>query len=46
MPGIIGIVLGLVGPVSVYYDWVRWRVGSAMSISVWPHVKLCEQIRL
>ena len=22
-PGIIGSALGLVGPVSVYYDWVR-----------------------
>ena len=23
-PGVIGSVLGLVGPVSVYCDWVRW----------------------
>ena len=22
-PGVIGSVLGLVGPVSVYFDWVR-----------------------
>ena len=36
-PGVIGSVPGLVGPVSVYRDWVRWRVGSATSIS--------EQIR-
>ena len=44
-PGIIGSVLGLVGPVSVYCDWVRWKVGSATSISVLQHVKLSEQIR-
>ena len=25
-PGVIGSVLGLVGPVSVYCDWVRWKV--------------------
>ena len=25
-PGIIGSVLGLVGAVSVYWDWVRWKV--------------------
>ena len=37
-----GSVLGLVGPVSV---WVRWKVGPATSVSVWQHVKLCEQIR-
>ena len=35
-PGVIGSVLGLVSPVSVYCDWVRWKVGSATSISVWP----------
>ena len=44
-PGVIGSVLGLVGPVSVYCDWVRWKVGSATSISVWQHVNLSEQIR-
>ena len=44
-PGVIGSGLGLVGPVSVYRDWVRKKVGSATSISVWPHVKLSEQIR-
>ena len=43
--GVIGSVLGLVGPVSVYCDWVRWKVGSATSISVWQRVKLSEQIR-
>ena len=43
-PGIIGSVLGLVGPVSVYCDLVRWKVWSATSISVWQHVKLSEQI--
>ena len=37
-PGIVGSVLGLVSPVSVYCDWVRWRVGSATSILVWQHV--------
>ena len=45
MPDIIGSVLGLIGPVSVYCDWVRWKVWSATSISVWQHVKLSEQIR-
>ena len=33
--GVIGSVLGLVGPVSVYCDWVRWRVWCATSFSVW-----------
>ena len=33
-PGVIESVLGLVCPVSVYCDWVRWKVGSATSISV------------
>ena len=45
VPGVIGSALGLVGPVSVYCDWVRWKVWSATSISVWQHVKLSEQIR-
>ena len=43
-PGVIGSVLGLVGPVSVYCDWVSWRAGSATFVSVW-HVKLSQQIR-
>ena len=42
--GFIGSVLGLVDPVSVYCDWVRCKVWSAASISVWQHVKLSEQI--
>ena len=33
-PGVIGSVLRLVGPVSEYCDWVRWKVWSATSISV------------
>ena len=41
----MGSALGLVGPVSVYCDWVRWKVWSAASISVWQHVKLSVQIR-
>ena len=40
MPGIIGSVLGLVSLVSVYCDWVRWKVWFATSISVWQYVKL------
>ena len=44
-PGVIGSVLALVGPVSVYCDWVRWKVWPATSISVWQHVKLSEQVR-
>ena len=43
-PGGIGSVLGLVGSVSVYCDWVRWKVWSATSTSVWQHIKLSEQI--
>ena len=31
--------LGLIGPVSVYCDWVRWKVESATSMPVWQHVK-------
>ena len=45
VPGVIGSVLGLVGLVSVYCDWVRWKVWSPTSISVWQHVQLSEQIR-
>ena len=44
-PGVIGLVLGLVDPVSVYCDWVRWKVWCATSISLWQHVKLSEQVR-
>ena len=39
------VIAGTGWPVSVYCDWVRWRVGSAASISVWQHIKLSEQIR-
>ena len=28
-----------------YCDWVRWKVWSATSVSVWQHVILSEQIR-
>ena len=42
---VIGSVLGLVGSVSVYCEWVRWKVWSATSISGWQQVKLSEQIR-
>ena len=34
LPGVIGSALGLVGLVSVYCDWVRWKVWSATSICV------------
>ena len=44
-PGVLGSVLGLVGAASVCCDWVRWKVWSATSISVWQHVQLSEQIR-
>ena len=33
-PGVIGSVLGRVGPVSIYCDWVKWKVWSAASVSV------------
>ena len=39
-PGVIGSVLGLVGPVSVYCDWVRWKLWSATSISMWQICKI------
>ena len=42
-PGVKGSVLGLVSTVSVYYDWVRWKVWSATSVSVWQYLKLSEQ---
>ena len=44
-PGVIGSALGLVGRVSAYCDWVRWKVWSATSISVWQHINFSEQIR-
>ena len=44
--GTIESALGLVGPVSLYCDRVRWQVWSAPSISVWQHVQLSEQVRL
>ena len=34
VPSAMGSVLGLFGPVSVYCDWVKWKAGSATSISV------------
>ena len=37
--------MGLVGPVPVYCDLVRWKVGSSASISVWQHMQFSEQIR-
>ena len=37
MPGIIGSVLGLVGPVSVYCDWMRWRVEMLVKANSKPH---------
>ena len=43
-PGVTGSMLGLVGQVSVYCDWVRWKVWSATSNSVWQYLKLSEQI--
>ena len=33
-PGVIGSALGLVGPVSVCCDWMRWKVESATSVSM------------
>ena len=44
-PGVRGSVLGLVCPVSIYCDWVRWKVWFATSISVCQRVNLSEQIR-
>ena len=43
--GNTGSALGLVGLVSVYCDWVRKKVWSATSVSVWQHVQMSEQIR-
>ena len=44
MQGVIGPTLGLVGPVSVHCDWVRQKIRSASSTSVWQHVHFSEQI--
>ena len=44
-PGVIRSAPELVGPVSVDCDWVRQKVRSATSISMWQHVHLSEQIR-
>ena len=45
-PGILlfRVSAGVVGPVSVYCDWVRWQVWSATSASAWQHIQLSEQI--
>ena len=43
-PGLVESALGLVGPLSVYCDWVRQKVLSATSISVWQHISLSEQV--
>ena len=43
-PGVIGSALGLIGRVSVYCDWVRWKVWSAASISVWQHVNCLSRL--
>ena len=40
-----GSGLGLAGPESVYCDWVRWKVWSATSVSVWQHIHFSKQIR-
>ena len=45
-PGVIGLVLGLVGPVSVCHDWVGWQVWTAAFISVQQHIQVSEQICL
>ena len=39
-PGAVGSALELVGPVSVYGDWVAQQASSATSISVWQHAQL------
>ena len=45
MHGGIGSVLGLVGPVSVYCDWVRRdRKFDLKFQSVWQHVKLNRSV--
>ena len=37
---VIGSQLGLVGLVAVCCDWVRHKVSSAASVSVWQHVHI------
>ena len=44
-PDIIGSTLGLIDPMSVYRDWVRYKVCSATCISVRQHVHFSEEIR-
>ena len=41
MPGIMGSVLGLVDPVSVYVDWVR--ANYVCNSSGWQHVELLKK---
>ena len=42
--GVRGSVLGPLGPVSVYCDWVRQQVLSAACLSVWQHIQLSKGI--
>ena len=42
--GVRGSVMGLVGPVSAYWDWARYLVCPATCVSVWQNVNLSEQI--
>ena len=44
VPGDTGSALGLVGPMSIYCHWVRWKVRFATPSSVWQHVELSERI--
>ena len=45
-PYIIGSALGQVGPVSVYCDWVRKKVGSASSVCVAARTFVCADLSL
>ena len=38
------LAMGLVGPVSVYCNWVRQKVKSATSILMWEYIHLSKQI--
>ena len=41
---VLGLVLGLVGPVSPYCDFARQQIRGAHFVSVWQHVELSVHI--
>ena len=47
VPGVVGSALGLVGPVSVYCDWVRWKaLICSFCLSVAARKIVCADLSL